>query len=110
MSSRSSSPEPSPLTIGEDLTPLPTYKAAATSTISFSDLLSPPLKIHEDLASGCGGQLWPAGMILAKYMLRYHREDLKEAKMFVRLRNLLTFLDFIFIGIFQLITSYGIKT
>lgn len=84
MSSRSSSPEPSPLTLGQDLTPLPNYKAAATSTISFSDLLSPPLKLHEDLTSGCGGQLWPAGMVLAKYMLRYHRDGLKDAKMFVR--------------------------
>ncbi len=84
MSSWSSSPEPSPLTLSEDITPLPTYKAAATSTITFSDLLHPPLELHEDLTSGCGGQLWPAGMVLAKYMLRYHRDDLKDAKMFVR--------------------------
>jgi hypothetical protein len=81
--SRSPSPEFSPLAIDPDLTPLPTYKEASTTTISFSNLLSTPLKLHEDLTSGCGGQLWPAGMVLAKYMLRYHRDDLDDAKMFV---------------------------
>jgi len=81
MRSRSSSPEFSPLSIGEDLTPLPTYKAASTTSITFSDLLLPPLKLHEDLKSGCGGQLWPAGMVLAKHVLRYRRGDLKGARM-----------------------------
>lgn len=83
MKSRSASPEFSPLAIGEDLTPLPTYKAASTTSISFSNLLRPPLLLHEDLSNGCGGQLWPAGMVLARHMLRYHKDDLKEARMFV---------------------------
>jgi hypothetical protein len=82
MDSRSSSPEFSPLTISEDLTPLPTYKFASTASISFSNLLEPPLRLHEDLKSGCGGQLWPAGMVLAHHMLRYHRNSMKDARMY----------------------------
>jgi hypothetical protein len=83
MRSRFSSPEFSPLAIGQDLAPLPTYKPASTTTITFSHLLSSPLQLHEDLSSGCGGQLWPAGMVLAKQMLRYHGEGLRGARMFV---------------------------
>ncbi|KAG0645795.1 Elongation factor methyltransferase 6 [Hyphodiscus hymeniophilus] len=70
MFSHPPSPEFSPLAIGQDFTPLPTYKAASTTSINFSDLLEPSLKLHEDLKSGCGGQLWPAGMVLAQQMLR----------------------------------------
>jgi protein N-lysine methyltransferase METTL21A len=75
------SPELAPLAIGEELTPLPEYKAPVTSTIDFDGLLAEPLILHEDLTSGCGGQTWPAGLVLAKHMLRYHREDLRDAKM-----------------------------
>ncbi|KDN61149.1 hypothetical protein CSUB01_00830 [Colletotrichum sublineola] len=78
---RSPSPDFSPLAIGEDLTPLPAYKAAQTSSYDICGLLSTPLKLHEDLTSGCGGQTWPAGMVLTKHMLRYQREALKGAKM-----------------------------
>lgn len=80
---RSPSPEFSPLAIGEDLTPLPAYKAAQTNSFDIAGLLSTPLKLHEDLASGCGGQTWPAGMVLAKHMLRHHREALTGARMLV---------------------------
>ena len=83
MISRSPSPEFSPLAITEDLTPLPIYKAASTTSIDFSKLLDPPLQLHEDLKSGCGGQLWPAGMVLAQNMLRYHKNSLKDARMYV---------------------------
>jgi len=79
MISRCPSPEFSPLDIGTDLTPLPVYKAASTSTLDFEGLLSAPLRLHEDLKGGCGGQLWPAGMVLSRYMLREHREDLRDA-------------------------------
>ncbi|KAK2003227.1 hypothetical protein LX36DRAFT_677778 [Colletotrichum falcatum] len=82
---RSPSPDFSPLAIGEDLTPLPEYKAAQTSSYDICGHLSTPLKLHEDLTSGCGGQTWPAGMVLTKHMLRYHREALKGAKMYVNL-------------------------
>ncbi|KAI1389550.1 putative methyltransferase-domain-containing protein [Hypoxylon trugodes] len=78
---RSPSPEFSPLAIGEDLSPLPAYKAAGTASIDFGGLLgAEPLKLREDLASGCGGQTWPAGMVLGRHMLRYHRDDLRDAR------------------------------
>ncbi|KAG9244371.1 putative methyltransferase-domain-containing protein [Calycina marina] len=80
MLSRSPTPDFSLLNIGEDLAPLPSYKAASTTSTDFSSLLDTLLQLHEDLKSGCGGQLWPAGMVLAKHMLRYHRTDLKEAR------------------------------
>ncbi|EAQ92287.1 hypothetical protein CHGG_00522 [Chaetomium globosum CBS 148.51] len=76
----SSSPEFSPLAFGEDLAPLPEYKEAGTTQVDFSGLLDEPLKLHEDLKSGCGGQLWPAGMVLAKHMLRYQRDKLQPAR------------------------------
>ncbi|KAI0842486.1 putative methyltransferase-domain-containing protein [Hypoxylon sp. FL0890] len=74
------SPELSPLAIGEDFAPLPAYKAAGTTEIGFEGLLAEPLRLHEDLASGCGGQTWPAGMVLAKHMLRYRRDGVREAR------------------------------
>ncbi|KAK4122455.1 hypothetical protein N657DRAFT_576241 [Parathielavia appendiculata] len=77
---RSPSPEFSPLAFGDDFAPLPEYKAAGTTEVDFSGLLGEPLKLHEDLKSGCGGQLWPAGMVLAKHMLRYHRDRLQHAR------------------------------
>ncbi|KAI8624481.1 putative methyltransferase-domain-containing protein [Xylariaceae sp. FL1651] len=69
----------SPLALDEDLTPLPAYKAAGTTETDFGGLLSAdrPLRLREDLRDGCGGQLWPAGMTLARYMLRYHSGSLK---------------------------------
>ena len=75
---RSVSPEYNPLNIGIDHTPLPVYKAPGTQQIDFDGLLSPPLKLHEDLGKGCGGQLWPAGMGLSKYMLREHKDDMEN--------------------------------
>ncbi|KAI1161191.1 putative methyltransferase-domain-containing protein [Nemania serpens] len=64
--------------LAEDLTPLPTYKAAGTMETDFDGLLTAgqTLRLHEDLKNGCGGQLWPAGMTLARYMLRYHARGL----------------------------------
>ncbi len=53
--------------------------------MDFSGLLGEPVKLHEDLKAGCGGQLWPAGMVLAKHMLRYHRDRLQHARMSVTL-------------------------
>lgn len=55
--------------VSTDLVDLPVIKSAGVSNIDFDGLLNPPLKLHEDLKEGCGGQLWPAGMVLAKYCL-----------------------------------------
>lgn len=62
--------------VSQDLVPPAHLKPAGVSEVDFDGLLSPPLKLHEDLKNGCGGQLWPAGMVLGKYMLRMHRDDL----------------------------------
>jgi len=69
--------------ISEDLVQSPTHKTAGISFTDFDGLLQSPLQLHEDLKEGCGGQLWPAGVVLAKYMLRKHRDDL-TGSMFVR--------------------------
>ncbi|KAI1123970.1 putative methyltransferase-domain-containing protein [Nemania abortiva] len=68
----------SPLALAEDFTPLPAYKAAGTTETDFDGLLPADrrLRLHEDLKNGCGGQLWPAGMTLARYLLRYHKNTL----------------------------------
>ncbi|KAH7094828.1 putative methyltransferase-domain-containing protein [Paraphoma chrysanthemicola] len=62
--------------VSQDLVPPAPIKPAGITEIDFEGLLSPPLKLHEDLKNGCGGQLWPAGMVLSKYMLRKHKSDL----------------------------------
>ncbi|KAH8685649.1 putative methyltransferase-domain-containing protein [Tricladium varicosporioides] len=87
MLSRSPSPEFSPLAFGEDLVPIPAHKHAGITEIDLNKLLGdlfppehPPLLVYEDVGKGCGGQLWPAGMVLMKQMIRYHRETLKNAR------------------------------
>lgn len=45
-------------------------RGARVTTTTFGGLLSTPLKLHEDLSKGCGGQRWPAGETLTKYLLR----------------------------------------
>lgn len=62
--------------VSQDLVPPAPIKPAGISEVDFGGLLSPPLKLHEDLKNGCGGQLWPAGMVLSNYMLKKHRSDL----------------------------------
>nr|OQO17385.1 hypothetical protein B0A51_16947 [Rachicladosporium sp. CCFEE 5018]OQO21601.1 hypothetical protein B0A51_13157 [Rachicladosporium sp. CCFEE 5018] len=68
-----------------ELAPLPTYKAASTTSVDFDGLLNPPLLLHEDLAQGCGGQLWPAGMMLASYLLRKRGNEIRAAESIVEL-------------------------
>lgn len=73
-----------PLAISEDLISSPTHKSAGTSTVDFDGFLATPLRLYEDLTQGCGGQLWPAGMVLGKYMLREEqKEALRSKTMFV---------------------------
>lgn len=78
---RESTPELSPLDIGQAYVPLPVYKEAGTATVDIDSLLSPALKLREDLSSGCGGQTWLAGMVLAKHIFKYHREDFESERM-----------------------------
>lgn len=55
---------------GTDFVPPAPILEPHITTTDFSGLLSKPLKIYEDLAKGCGGQIWPAGNLLAEYLLR----------------------------------------
>ncbi len=72
-----------PFNISESLVPARETKQAGQSNVSFDGLLQRPLLLKEDLKEGCGGQLWPAGMVLAKYMLRQHRSSLVDKTMSV---------------------------
>lgn len=85
--SRSSSPENDVFSISANLVPERDHKRAATTSLTFDDLLPPesPLLLHEDLQEGCGGQLWPAGMVLSKYMLKYHRSQSLQGKSIVEI-------------------------
>ncbi|RMY62766.1 hypothetical protein D0864_12760 [Hortaea werneckii] len=67
--------------ISEDLVSSRTQKQAGTGEVDFDGLLQTPLKLHEDLAKGNGGQAWPAGRVLAKYLLRKKRDELKRSTM-----------------------------
>jgi hypothetical protein len=58
------------LTIPESLIPSPTHLQPRITTTSLDGLLPTPLRLKEDLTEGCGGKLWPAGMVLARYMVR----------------------------------------
>ena len=80
-----SSPPSSPdgLRLNDSLAPPRELKAAVTTDVSFDGLLKEPLLLKEDLKDGCGGQLWPAGMALAKYLLRRHATDLSDKTMWV---------------------------
>lgn len=81
VSSQSSSDEKDPLSGLESFVASRINKSPTTTTVSFDELLEPPLLLHEDLKEGCGGQLWPAGMVLAKYMLRHHFHDIADKTM-----------------------------
>ena len=79
----SDSEEGNAFNIGEDLVESPVHRAPGTSRIDFDGLLQPGLELHEDLANGNGGQAWPAGMVLAKYLLQRKRDDFGNCSMSV---------------------------
>lgn len=71
------------LAFDESLVPVRERKLPGITSLTFDKLLNEPLLLKEDLKSGCGGQLWPAGMLLAEYLLREQRESLRGKTMFV---------------------------
>lgn len=73
--------------ISESLVPAREIKAVGITHVGLDGILKPPLCLKEDLSKGCGGQLWPAGIVLAKYMLRKHAFDLHGKAMSVPLRS-----------------------
>lgn len=70
-----------PFDVSNSLVPHRDNKPAGTSTVTFDGLLKEPLLLKEDLKNGCGGQLWPAGMVLAKYLLCQHSSTLSNRTM-----------------------------
>lgn len=81
IASRSPSPVQDFLGFGEDFIEAPERLAASIKSVDFGGLLDPPLLLHEDLADGCGGMLWPAGMRLAKYLLKMKKEEIRNAEL-----------------------------
>ncbi|KAK1809272.1 Protein-lysine N-methyltransferase efm6, partial [Friedmanniomyces endolithicus] len=73
--------EEAPFAISEDLVQSPTHKQASITRTDFDGLLQEPLLLSEDLAKGNGGQAWPAGHVLARYLLRRKLGDLRDASM-----------------------------
>lgn len=56
----------------EDLVPSRAVEHLGDSDLTFDNRLSRSLKIHEDGGeSGCGGKIWIAGELLAKYVLDF---------------------------------------
>ena len=72
-----------PFNVNESLVPVREPEGIGHSNVSFDGLLSEPLRLKEDLSEGCGGRLWSAGIVLAKYFLRRHCTDLADKTMSV---------------------------
>lgn len=70
--------------LSEDLIPSAPPDLPARISLDFSGLLDPPLILESDRKEGCGGQLWPAGKALAKYLLQCKMDELRGKTMFVR--------------------------
>ncbi|KAI5202283.1 hypothetical protein E4T39_04731 [Aureobasidium subglaciale] len=64
--------------IGEELVPVREQEHTGVMEVDFGGLLKTPLKLEEDLTKGCGGMLWPAGMVMAKYLMRQDRDMFKD--------------------------------
>jgi hypothetical protein len=69
--------------IDEELVPMREVKQAGVMEVDFEGLLPKPLRLEEDLRKGCGGMLWPAGMVMAKYLIRQDKEMFRDKTMFV---------------------------
>ncbi|KAF3934574.1 hypothetical protein ABW20_dc0100324 [Dactylellina cionopaga] len=61
----------------QDLVPLREnlQPGRVTTTTLDGTLTKTPLQLIEDLTNGCGGQLWPAGVRLAKYFINKYRDN-----------------------------------
>ncbi|CAD0108543.1 unnamed protein product [Aureobasidium uvarum] len=64
--------------IDEELVPVRELKQAGVMEVDFDGLLKTPLRLEEDLKKGCGGMLWPAGMVMAKYLMRQEKDVFKN--------------------------------
>lgn len=71
------------LIINEELVTIPARKVPTITSVDLDGLLQKPLQLQEDVKGGCGGQVWPAGEVLAKYIIRRHSNNLVAKQMFV---------------------------
>lgn len=108
LSSMSSDSESdAPFNVSETLIPFRDIKPVDNSSVSFDGILDNPLVLKEDLKDGCGGQLWPAGMVLAKYLLRRHHSDFSGKTMSVYLYS---FIDTFYFLVWYKPTALGYVT
>lgn len=70
--------------LSEELVPSIPPSPPAKISLGFAGLLDPPLILESDRKEGCGGQLWPAGKVLAKYLLQCRMDELRGKTMFSR--------------------------
>lgn len=71
------------LSISEDLVPSTVETPSQEVILTFDGLLNPPLILQTN-ETQCGGKLWPAGMVLAGYLLRNKMDETEGKTMFVR--------------------------
>ena len=83
MTSGPADSELSILSISEDLVASPIPIPSQQVILSFDGLLNPPLVLQTN-ETQCGGKLWPAGMVLAEYLLCSKMAEVQGKTMFVR--------------------------
>lgn len=69
--------------ISESLVPSREEHLNPLVSLDFDGLLESPIQIHQDAKEGCGGRLWPAGMLLSQYLLVKHRKTMAHKTMLV---------------------------
>lgn len=74
------------LEVSEDLICSRPLEAPTVTTTDLDGALDTPLKILENFTE-CGGRVWPAGVVLARYLLRRHADGLQEKTMSVSMQN-----------------------
>ena len=71
------------LSVSEELVSAPFQTPSQEVTLSFQGYLDPPLILQTN-ETECGGKLWPAGMVLAEYILGNKMAEMEGKEMFVR--------------------------
>ncbi|KAF6224136.1 hypothetical protein HO133_010710 [Letharia lupina] len=67
------------LSISEDLVPSTDETPSQEVILAFDGLLCPPLVLQTN-ETECGGKLWPAGIVLAEYLLRNKMDEIVGKK------------------------------
>lgn len=75
--------------IDEELVPVRELKQAGVMEVDFEGMLKTPLRLEEDLKKGCGGMLWPAGMVMARYLIRQNKDLFKDKTMCVGCQDMM---------------------